>query len=184
LRRDNFAGHLLALVPNLRAFAISLAGNKDRADDLAQETILKAWAHQDSFKPGTNLRAWLFTIMRNTFFSELRLQRPHVDDPNGLKVEAWGARPPEQDGHTDLQDLRRALTEVPPEQREALMLVAGAGFSYEEAAEIAGCPVGTVKSRVNRGRRKLQELLGLGDPLELARPDPLTAAIVGGGVAP
>jgi predicted DNA-binding protein (UPF0251 family) len=108
--------------------------------------------------------------MRNTFFSELRLQRPHVDDPNGLKVEAWGARPPEQDGH-----------EVPAEEREALMLVAGAGFSYEEAAEIAGCPVGTVKSRVNRGRRKLQELLGLGDPLELARPDPLTAAIVGGG---
>src|SRR5262245_58303916 len=119
LRRDNFAGHLLALVPNLRAFATSLAANQDRADDLATETILKASAHQDSFKPGTNLRAWLFTIMRNTFFSELRLQRRHVNDSNGLKVEEWGAQPPEQDGHIDLQDLRRALIEVPAEQREA-----------------------------------------------------------------
>ena len=174
---ETFRTQLVALVPNLRAFAISLLGNRDRADDLTQETILKAWSHMDSFTEGTNLQAWLFTIMRNTFISQCRREVREVSDPDGLKAEAQGC-PPEQDGYVDLQDLRRALTQVPPEQREALILVAGAGFSYEEAAAIVGCPVGTVKSRVNRGRLKLAQLLGWVDPLEAGASDAITAAII------
>jgi RNA polymerase sigma-70 factor (ECF subfamily) len=169
-----FSTQILALVPSLRAFAMSMLGNRDRADDLTQETILKAWMHMDSFEEGTNLRAWLFTIMRNNFISQCRRNAREVEDPDGLKAEAR-AHPPEQEGHMDLQDLRRALTQVPPEQREALLLVAGAGFSYEEAAAIIGCPVGTIKSRINRGRLKLAELLELVDPLETGA---LTAATI------
>ena len=168
---------LLALVPSLRAFGMSLLGNRDRADDLTQETILKAWSHMDSFEEGTNLQAWLFTIMRNTFISQCRREVREVPDPDGVKAQAQTC-PPEQEGYVDLQDLHRALTQVPPEQREALILVAGAGFSYEEAAGIVGCPIGTVKSRVNRGRLKLAELLGWVDPLETGPSDAVTAAIM------
>ena len=100
-----------------------------------------------------------------------------MPDPDGLKAQARTC-PPEQEGYVDLQDLHRALTQVPPEQREALILVAGAGFSYEEAAAIIGCPVGTVKSRVNRGRLKLEELLGWVDPLEAGPSNAITAAIM------
>jgi RNA polymerase sigma-70 factor, ECF subfamily len=174
---EAFRTQLVALLPNLRAFAMSLLGNRDRADDLTQETILKAWLHMDSFEAGTNLQAWLFTIMRNTFISQCRRQVREVPDPDGLKAQAQTC-PPEQEGYVDLQDLHRALTQVPPEQREALILVAGAGFSYEEAAAIIGCPVGTVKSRVNRGRLKLEELLGWVDPLEAGPSDAVTAAIM------
>lgn len=174
---ETFTAQLLALVPSLRAFGMSLLGNRDRADDLTQDTLLKAWTHMDSFKEGTNLRAWLFTIMRNSFISQCRRNAREVQDPDGLKAEARIC-PPEQHGHVDLQDLQRALTCVPPEQREALILVGGAGFSYEEAATIVGCPVGTVKSRVNRGRLKLAELLGLVDPTEPGSFDALTAAII------
>ena len=174
---ETFRAQLVALLPNLRAFAMSLLGNRDRADDLTQETILKAWLHMDSFAEGTNLQAWLFTIMRNTFISQCRREVREVPDPDGLKAQAQTC-PPEQEGYVDLQDLHRALTQVPPEQREALILVAGAGFSYEEAAAIIGCPVGTVKSRVNRGRLKLEELLGWVDPLEAGPSDAITAAIM------
>jgi RNA polymerase sigma-70 factor (ECF subfamily) len=174
---ETFSTQLLALVPSLRAFGMSLLGNRDRADDLTQDTILKAWTHMNSFKEGTNLRAWLFTIMRNSFISQCRRNAREVEDPDGLKAEALTG-PPEQEGHVDLQDLQRALTCIPPEQREALILVGGAGFSYEEAAEIIGCAVGTVKSRVNRGRLKLAELLGLVDPGEPGSFDALTAAII------
>jgi RNA polymerase sigma-70 factor, ECF subfamily len=179
-RTETFSTQLVSLVPNLRAFAMSLLGNRDRADDLTQETILKAWSHMDSFEEGTNLQAWLFTIMRNTFISQCRRDVREVPDPDGLKAEAQTC-PPEQEGYVDLQDLRRALTKVPPQQREALILVAGAGFSYEEAAAIVGCPVGTVKSRVNRGRLKLAELLGWVDPLEAGPSDAIRAAIVAHG---
>src|SRR5215475_10947473 len=120
---ETFRTQLVAVLPNLRAFAMSLLGNRDRADDLTQETILKAWAHRDKFQDGTNLRAWLFTIMRNAFISQCRRELRELPDPGGLKAEAR-ACPPEQHGHVDLQDLRRALTHVPLDQREALILVA------------------------------------------------------------
>jgi RNA polymerase sigma-70 factor, ECF subfamily len=166
---------LLALIPNLRAFAFSLTGDPDRVDDLVQDTLLKAWDHFDSFQEGTHLRAWLFTIQRNTFFSECRQRRHVSEDPDSQKANALSVHAA-QDGHMDMQDFRRALGAVPPEQREALMLVAAAGFSYEEAAAIVGCAIGTIKSRVHRARCKLMEVLEMG-----ARPknlDPITPSAV------
>jgi RNA polymerase sigma-70 factor (ECF subfamily) len=167
---------LLALIPNLRAFAVSLCGDIERADDLVQETLLKAWNHLDSFQEGTNLRAWLFTILRNTYFSECRRRRREVEDHDGTKAAELAVHPAQQ-GHIDMQDFRRALNELPPDQREALVLVGAAGFSYEEAASISGCAVGTIKSRVNRARARLSALLGVLTAHEFG-PDSATEAIV------
>jgi len=145
---------------NLRAFAVSLCGDREHADDLVQETLFKAWNHLDSFHEGTNLKAWLFTILRNTYFSERRKRRREVEDADG-RYAATLATHPEQHGHMDMQDFRAALTRLPDDQREALILVGAAGFSYEEAAEISGCAVGTIKSRVNRARNRLADMLGM-----------------------
>ncbi|MGH6865902.1 MAG: sigma-70 family RNA polymerase sigma factor [Methyloceanibacter sp.] len=147
---------------NLRAFAVSLCGDKERADDLVQETLFKAWNHLDSFKEGTNLKAWLFTILRNTYFSERRKRKREVEDADG-SYAARLASYPEQHGHMDMQDFREVLIRLPDDQREALILVGAAGFSYEEAAEISGCAVGTIKSRVNRARTRLADMLGLAE---------------------
>jgi len=149
---------LVAAIPNMRAFAISLCGNRDRADDLVQEALVKAWNHLDSFQVGTNLKAWLFTILRNAYFSELRKTKREVADSEGL-IAARVAVPAEQHAHLDLKDLSNALAQLPVDQREALILVGAEGFSYEDAASISGCAVGTVKSRVNRARVKLAELM-------------------------
>ncbi|QKP78814.1 sigma-70 family RNA polymerase sigma factor [Methyloligella sp. GL2] len=147
---------------SLRAFAVSLCGDKERADDLVQETLYKAWNHLDSFREGTNLKAWLFTILRNTYFSERRKRRREVEDADGSYAAKLSTRP-EQDGHMDLQDFREALAQLPDDQREALILVGAAGFSYEEAADISDCAVGTIKSRVNRARNRLGDLLDTKD---------------------
>ena len=174
---------MLALIPNLRAFAVSLCGDVERADDLVQETLLKAWDHLDSFQEGTNLRAWMFTILRNTYFSDCRRRRREAEDDGGKAAEL--AVHPGQDGYLDMQDFRRALNDLPPDQREALVLVGAAGFSYEEAASISNCAVGTIKSRVNRARSKLSELLGVNSSSEFG-PDAATEAIVArasGGLA-
>lgn len=149
---------LVAAIPNMRAFAISLCGNRDRADDLVQEALVKAWNHLDSFEAGTNLKAWLFTILRNAYFSELRKTKREIADSEG-QLAAKLSVPPEQQGHLDLVDLSKALAKLPPDQREALILVGAEGFSYEDAANISGCAVGTVKSRVNRARSRLNELM-------------------------
>lgn len=153
---------LTQAIPNLRAFAMSLCGDPTRADDLVQETLLKAWDHHASFQDGTNLKAWLFTILRNLFFSEHRKRRREVEDADG-HLSAQLAVPPEQLGHMDFEDFRLALQKLPTDQREALILIGAEGFSYEEAANISGCAVGTIKSRVNRARSRLTELLGLQD---------------------
>ena len=171
---------LLALIPNLRAFAISLCGNHERADDLVQETLLKAWGHLDSFQEGTNLRAWLFTILRNSYFSEMRKRRREVEDSDGTKAASLSVAPAQQ-GHVDMQDFRKALDLLPPDQREALVLVGAVGMSYEEAAEIAHCAVGTIKSRVNRARIKLAGLLGISGA-DAFGPDVATEAITGGTI--
>jgi RNA polymerase sigma-70 factor, ECF subfamily len=155
-----FKDALLSTIPNLRGFAFSLCGDRDRADDLVQETLLKAWAHMDSFREGTHLLAWLFTILRNTYLSEMRKRRREVQDSDGKKAEVLSVAPGQQ-GHVDMEDMRKALGVLPPDQREALILIGAAGMSYEEAAEIARCAVGTVKSRVNRARVKLGSLLGV-----------------------
>jgi len=157
---DPFHQGLLDAIPSLRAFAFSLAGwrHHDRADDLVQETILKAWAHRSSFQPGTYLKAWLHTILRNEFYSQMRRKRREVEDGDGVYSSRL-ATPPEQHGHLDMVDMEAALHKLPEEQREAILLVAASGFSYEDAAQISGVALGTIKSRVNRARAKLAEIL-------------------------
>src|SRR5207244_3388273 len=124
---------MLGAVPSLRAFAISLSGNVDRADDLVQETLLRAWANLNSFEPGTNMSAWLFTILRNLFRSEYRKRRREVEDADGSYAANLKSQP-EQHGRIEYQELRAALSKLPDDQREALILVGASGFSYEEAA--------------------------------------------------
>jgi len=164
---DNFTDSLLVVVPALRAYAISMVRSMDRADDLVQETLLKAWTNRHRYEEGTNLRGWLFTILRNTLFSQYRKRKSEVEDPDG-KWEATLSTPASQDGHMDLDDFKVALAELPSEQRDALILVGGSGFTYEEAAEICGCAVGTIKSRVNRARGRLEESLDI-DPVRPGR---------------
>ncbi len=161
-----FKSALLAELPSLRAFAISLSGSHDHADDLVQETVMKAWSAHASFSPGTSLRAWLFTIMRNTYFSQYRKARREVQDTDG-EAAARLVSAPAQNGHLDLADFRMALEKLPDDQREALILVGASGFSCEEAAEICGCAVGTIKSRVNRARQKLMQLMAMQNAADL-----------------
>ena len=163
--RDALVGEM----NNLRAFGVSLCGDRERADDLVQETLFKAWNHLDSFREGTNLKAWLFTILRNTYFSERRKRRREVEDADGSYAAKLFTHA-EQDGHMEMQDFRAALTRLPDDQREALILVGAAGFSYEEAAEVSGCAVGTIKSRVNRARNRLGDMLGLEENPDAAGP--------------
>jgi RNA polymerase sigma-70 factor, ECF subfamily len=149
---------MLSTVPSLRAFAISLCKDTDRADDLVQETLLRAWAHIESFVPGTNMAAWLFTILRNAFHSEMRKRRREVADTDGVYAGTLKSEP-QQPVQRQFEELRAALVQLPVEQSEALLLIAASGFSYEEAARICGCAVGTIKSRVNRARERLADLL-------------------------
>jgi RNA polymerase sigma-70 factor (ECF subfamily) len=167
---------MLQAVPSLRAFAISLCGNVDRADDLVQETLLRALANIDSFQAGTNLPAWLFTILRNLFRSEYRKRRREVEDADGSFADSLKSHP-EQMGRLELREFRRALAQLPSEQREALILVGASGFSYEEAARICNCAVGTIKSRVNRARGRLAKLLAV-DGVEDFGPDETTRAVL------
>ena len=173
--QDSLREPLIAAVPNLRAFAISLCGDVDRADDLVQETLVKAWNKLSSFEQGTNFKAWLFTILRNTYFSERRKLRREVKDTDG-EYAARLSVPPEQHGHMDMVDFKAALSRLSDDQRESLILIGAEGFSYEEVAAICGCAVGTVKSRVNRARVRLAELLqveGAGDAGPEASADPV-----------
>lgn len=173
---SDFKSDLMKTIPSLRAFAISLIGKVDRADDLVQETLLKAWANRDSFTPGTNLRAWLFTILRNEFYTFFRKRKREVEDADGAIAASVGIHP-EQDGHLDLADMQSALKKLPVDQREALLLVSASDMSYEEAAEICGVAVGTIKSRVNRARNKLSELLELNQTLDIGPDSGAKAAL-------
>src|ERR1700754_5000598 len=166
---------MLRAVPSLRAFAISLCGNVDRADDLVQETLLRAWANLDSFEPGTNMSAWLFTILRNLFRSEHRNRRREVEDVDGSYAETLTVLP-NQINDLEVEDFRRALEQLPAEQRESLILVGASGFSYEEAAQICGCAVGTIKSRVNRARIRLAANLSIESAQDVG-PDQLRGRV-------
>jgi RNA polymerase sigma-70 factor (ECF subfamily) len=170
---------MLSAVPSLRAFAISLSGNVDRADDLVQETLMRAIANIDSFQPGTNMSAWLFTILRNLFRSEYRKRRREVEDADGSYADTLKSQP-EQSGRLEFNEFRIALDKLPPDQREALILVGASGFSYEEAAAICECAVGTIKSRVNRARTRLADLLSI-EGAEDFGPDHTTRAIMAAG---
>jgi RNA polymerase sigma-70 factor (ECF subfamily) len=169
---------VLGAVPKLRAFAISLCGNVDRADDLVQETLLRALANINSFQPGTNMSAWLFTILRNHFHSEYRKRRREVEDGDGSYAETLKSQP-DQTARMEFQEFRAALAKLPPDQREALILVGASGFSYEETADICGCAVGTIKSRVNRARARLAELMSI-ETADDFGPDRATRAVLAG----
>ena len=149
-----------ALVPALRAFAWSLSRNAADADDLVQETLTKAWASRTGFRPGTNLRAWLFTILRNTWYTAATKRRREVADEDGHHAAGLTSQP-SQEWSAELTSLQTALNTLPPDHREAIVMVGAAGLSYEEAAEISGCALGTIKSRVNRARNRLAIILDI-----------------------
>ena len=149
---------VVGLIPALRAFAWSLSHNGSDADDLVQDTLVKAWTNREKFEPGTNLRAWLFTILRNTYYTHVLRRRREVRDEAGEYAAALRSAPT-QDWRVAMRSLQAALQKLPAEHREALILVGAAGLSYEEAAEICGCALGTIKSRVNRARARLLKIM-------------------------
>jgi RNA polymerase sigma-70 factor (ECF subfamily) len=160
ISQDELQAQFMALAPNLRAFARSLAGNTHEADDLVQETLIKAWTKRHTFAAGSNMKAWLFTILRNTHISQRRKLKNEVFDADGTAAEALSERP-SQIGHMDMLDFSHAFAQLSPEHKEALILVGAEGFAYEDAALMCGCAVGTMKSRVNRARTRLAELMGI-----------------------
>ncbi len=171
--RDELVDHL----PALRAFALSLTRNGSVADDMVQDTVVKAWTNIEKFQVGTNMRAWLFTILRNTYYSSRRKLNREVSDGEGIFTESLAVKP-SHDGHMQMTDFKKAFAQLPDEQREALILVGAIGFAYEEAAQTCGVAVGTIKSRVNRGRRRLAELLHLSDDESLELTDDATMAVI------
>ncbi|GJE55988.1 MULTISPECIES: sigma-70 family RNA polymerase sigma factor [Methylobacterium] len=156
---DEFRDGLMRALPPLRTFALSLTGDATRADDLVQETMLKAWMNHHRFEPGTRLIAWLFTIQRNLFYSEIRKRKREVEDADGIHAAGLTALAVQEDAIA-LKSLYGKLERLPATQRDALLLVGAEGFTYEEAAAILNCRVGTVKSRVSRARTQLADLLG------------------------
>ncbi|MGE8126745.1 sigma-70 family RNA polymerase sigma factor [Methylobacterium sp. NPDC080182] len=173
-REKAFQASLLALVPNLQRFARSLLRSHVGADDLLQNTLLRAWRSRASFAPGTNLEAWLFTIMRNQFYNEHRKRGREVQDEDGAQAERMVSLP-EQGGHLDLSDVQAALDRLAPPMRQALVLVAIENLTYEETAAVMQCRIGTVKSRVWRARTQLAEMLGY-TGLEVGSDDIMLAA--------
>lgn len=171
--RDELVEHIGAM----RAFAISLCRNTATADDVVQDALVKAWTNIEKFEAGTNMRAWLFTIVRNTYYSLHRKRKREVEDVDGVYSDTL-AQKPDHDGKLALRDFAAAFDHLTDEQREALVLVGAQGFSYEEAAATAGVAVGTIKSRVNRGRAHLAELMDVGSDEELELTDAVNLGIV------
>lgn len=169
---------MLALEPQLRAYAMSLSRSADRSDDLVQETLLRAISKIDSFRPGTNLGAWLTTILRNCYLSDLRRRRHEVEDADGCYSEALRSAP-EQEGHLEYREFCSALRAIPFDQREALMLVGAAGLSYEDTATLCRTTTGTIKSRINRARSRLAALLSI-ESLDEIGFDNQTRAVMAG----
>lgn len=156
---QEFGKGLLQAVPSLRAFALSLTHDAARADDLVQDALVKGWQHRARFEPGTNLNAWLFTILRNVFYSNYRKKSREVEDADGSHAASLVSYP-NQGQSLDVADMRAALRKLPEVQSTALVLVAVEGLTYEEVAARAGVAVGTIKSRVSRAREKLSSILG------------------------
>lgn len=169
--RRAFKRELTDVLPHLRAFARGLCGRPDMADDLVQETMLKAWAAQERFEPGTSMRAWTFVILRNVFLTDMRRNRFRGEYDEAVAERILTA-PAGQEEPIHLSDLHRALLTLPAERREALLLVGAGGFSYEEAAEICGCAIGTIKSRVGRARATLASMIEDGTVPDRSLSDP------------
>lgn len=168
---------MLEHLPSLRAFAMSLTRDRSQADDLVQETIMRAWANIDQFQVGTNMRAWMFTILRNHFYTTQRKQKREIGDEDGALAAQLSVKPA-HDGHLALEEFKDAFAQLRVEQREALLLVGVSGFSVEEAAEMCGCAPGTIKSRASRGRKQLAALLKLDDGEMPMMTDAVTLGVV------
>ncbi len=171
--RDELVSHL----PAMRAFALSLTRNGATADDMVQDTVVKAWTNIEKFQVGTNMRAWLFTILRNTYYSSRRKANREVADVDGAFTDRLSVKP-DHDGKLQMADFKDAFEQLPDEQREALVLVGASGFSYEEAADMWGVAIGTIKSRINRGRAHLADLLEHDDETAMELTDAATMAVV------
>lgn len=154
----SFDRELLTHRDSLLAYGVSLTRRHNTAEDLVQETMIKAWKKQESFEPGTNMKAWLFTILRNEFYSQMRKRGREIQDTDGAFTERMSVHA-SQHGHMDMLDLNAAIALLPIDQQKAIMMVGASGFEYEEAAKKAGCAVGTMKSRVSRARTMLKKLL-------------------------
>ena len=170
---DIFKDALIALIPSLRGFAATLSGSRAEADDLVQETLFRALRYRDSFREGSDMKSWLHTILRNCFFRSRRHDRFLVEDVEG-QAAARQSIGPSQEWRVRTHEILDALDRLPPDTREALLLVSTRGFSYEEAAEVSACSVGTLKSRVNRARERLAALAGDAVFDAEARPHPLS----------
>ncbi len=171
--KDELVDH----IPAMRAFAISLTRNASLADDMVQDSLVKAWTNFDKFQVGTNMRAWLFTIVRNTYYSHHRKRSREVEDIDG-DLSASLAQKPDHDGRLQMREFNAAFDQLNEDQREAIVLVGAGGFSYEEAAKISGVAMGTIKSRVNRARARLIELLDVDEDGELEATDSIVTAVV------
>jgi len=172
---SSWRDEVVALIPALRAFAWSLSHNGSDADDLVQDTLIKAWTNREKFEPGTNLRAWLFTILRNTYYTAVLRRRREVRDETGEYAGSLKSAPT-QDWSVAMHSLQSALQRLPDEHREALILVGAAGLSYEEAAEICGCALGTIKSRVNRARARLLKIMDAHDANDVMALETMSVA--------
>ena len=171
LSDTEFKALLAGVIPHLRAYGRSLSGNPDLADDLTQDTMVKAWASRERFERGTSIKAWTFVILRNTFLSQMRRNK-FVGEYDETAVERTMSTPANQEDSGEMADLQRGLMELPQDQREALILVGASGFSYEDAAAICGCAVGTIKSRVGRARAALTTMIETGTIPERSIDDP------------
>jgi RNA polymerase sigma-70 factor (ECF subfamily) len=171
---SSWRDEVVGMIPALRAFAWSLSHNGSDADDLVQDTLIKAWSNRDKFEPGTNLRAWLFTILRNTYYTQILRRRREVRDEAGEYAGTLKSAPT-QEWSVAMHSLQEALQQLPAEHREALILVGAAGLSYEEAAEICGCALGTIKSRVNRARARLLKIMDADDATDVMAFDGVAA---------
>jgi RNA polymerase sigma-70 factor, ECF subfamily len=167
---------LLAHAPGLQRFALSLCGTIDRAEDLVQDTFLQALTHLDSFQPGTNLAAWLVTILRNRFRDQYRKRQREVEDADGYYVETLNSQP-DQSARIEFAEFRAALAKLPADQRQALILIGASDLSYNDAATRCGCAAGTIKSRVHRARTRLIDLLAI-DGVDDFGPDRTTRAVI------
>lgn len=166
---DNaFRDGIVALIPKLRAYALLLTGHPAQADDLVQDALVRAWRFQNSYQPDSNLKAWVFKILRNEFYGQVERGRKIVQDVDG-RMAAQLQSAPDQEWRVSHGELLEGLKALTPDTREALLMVTVSGFTYSEAAELSGCAVGTLKSRVNRARERLAELIDL-DPLPVRPP--------------
>lgn len=180
---DKFKSELVALMPRLRGYAMALTGSASEADDLVQDALVRAWRFRDSFQEGSNLKAWVCKILRNTFYTSAVARRNTVQDVEG-KFAARLACAPDQEWRLQYSELLGALDELTQDARDALLMVVAAGLSYEEAAELAGCPVGTMKSRVNRAREHLAEMVEIDLPKARRRAEKNSRLATAGGVGP